>query len=72
MLAVSEPLGVLEDLVGGGGERQGQLQGVPHQHAQTQVLLHVLQGQLRREPALDDGCGEGGVVRWGRDMEGGK
>lgn len=41
VVRVAESLGVLEDLVGGGGEREGLLQGVPKPERQLQVLLHV-------------------------------
>ena len=47
-------------LVGGCGEGEGLLEGVPHVEAQLQVLLHVLQRLVGREPAVYDGPAWGG------------
>lgn len=43
MVGVAEPLGVLEDLVGGGRQRQRLLQRVAQPERQLQVFLHVHQ-----------------------------
>lgn len=48
VVGVPEPLGVLEDLVGGGRERQRLLQRVAQPQRQLQVLLHVHQGLVGR------------------------
>lgn len=56
VIAVAKSLSVFVELVGGGCERQRQLQAVTHGKAQTKVLLHVLQGLVSREPALDNCC----------------
>ena len=42
-------------LVGGCGEGEGLLKCVPHVEAQLEVLLHVLQRLVGREPAVYDG-----------------
>ena len=42
-------------LVGGGSEGEGLLQRVPHVEAQLEVLLHVLQRLVGREPPVYDG-----------------
>ena len=47
-------------LVGGCGEGEGLLEGVPHVEAQLEILLHVLQRLVGREPAVYDGPAWGG------------
>lgn len=53
MVGVPEPLGVLEDLVGGGGERQRLLERVAQPQRELEVLLHVRQRLLGRVRGLD-------------------
>ena len=54
MLAVAESLGMLVDLVSRGRQGQGLFQLIREAQCKTEVLLHVLKSQLRREGGSND------------------